>query len=273
MEFKTLFDQLNTACEDYCGIPQANGFPVSDDLYQANSDEPEFRGFRSESKPYIGFYENIPGREDIVRFAYFLRQVLVEASENYEGRSLADVTPSSCRSIQIGKENVKLESLLLPGEANAKKFEFNKSYLESVFRMEPEDQETEFYSEEPEDKDGRRLWRFRLCNCSNKSMWRTSDPVDPKEIKCKGADCHRFQITWKQEAGISQEDQRKAARKLWLFFEITPRRFDVCIELQMQFLSYDTSLNQEFNEAWETIQKSKVPCEASSERTPSESYF
>eukprot|EP00917_Polyrhabdina_sp_WS-2016_P009402 GHVP01020866.1.p1 GENE.GHVP01020866.1~~GHVP01020866.1.p1 ORF type:complete len:270 (+),score=32.05 GHVP01020866.1:41-850(+) len=42
MEFKLLFDQLNSACEDFCGVPHGNGFPVHDDLNHGNL-EPEFR--------------------------------------------------------------------------------------------------------------------------------------------------------------------------------------------------------------------------------------
>eukprot|EP00917_Polyrhabdina_sp_WS-2016_P026755 GHVP01057308.1.p1 GENE.GHVP01057308.1~~GHVP01057308.1.p1 ORF type:complete len:103 (+),score=8.66 GHVP01057308.1:48-311(+) len=51
MEFKILSDQLNSACQDIV-IPQANGFTVQDELHQANSSEPEFRGFAFQDGEY-----------------------------------------------------------------------------------------------------------------------------------------------------------------------------------------------------------------------------
>eukprot|EP00917_Polyrhabdina_sp_WS-2016_P026754 GHVP01057307.1.p1 GENE.GHVP01057307.1~~GHVP01057307.1.p1 ORF type:complete len:101 (+),score=10.31 GHVP01057307.1:48-305(+) len=55
MEFKILSDQLNSACQDIV-IPQANGFTVQDELHQANSSEPEFRGFALEDGYYYYSY-------------------------------------------------------------------------------------------------------------------------------------------------------------------------------------------------------------------------
>eukprot|EP00917_Polyrhabdina_sp_WS-2016_P011431 GHVP01025173.1.p1 GENE.GHVP01025173.1~~GHVP01025173.1.p1 ORF type:complete len:107 (+),score=18.84 GHVP01025173.1:47-367(+) len=69
MEAKILFDQLNSACEDY-GIPEGNGFTLQDDLHQGNSVEPEFRGIITEEGSHYSLkaswtgneLHNIPGR-------------------------------------------------------------------------------------------------------------------------------------------------------------------------------------------------------------------
>eukprot|EP00917_Polyrhabdina_sp_WS-2016_P000853 GHVP01001800.1.p1 GENE.GHVP01001800.1~~GHVP01001800.1.p1 ORF type:complete len:248 (-),score=25.59 GHVP01001800.1:113-856(-) len=63
MEFKLLSDQLKFACEEFSGIPPANGFP---DLHQGNL-EPEFLGIRHYKREYdYGSHPNVVNRTNVL---------------------------------------------------------------------------------------------------------------------------------------------------------------------------------------------------------------
>eukprot|EP00917_Polyrhabdina_sp_WS-2016_P011435 GHVP01025177.1.p1 GENE.GHVP01025177.1~~GHVP01025177.1.p1 ORF type:complete len:241 (+),score=23.46 GHVP01025177.1:207-929(+) len=176
MEAKILFDQLNSACEDY-GIPEGNGFTFQDDLHQGDSGEPEFRGlltkngshFSSQCPTTLTFRHNIIGR------MFFIYDKIKEVFENPSDYS---VTTSS---IILGKASVRSDKR----------------------------RETILGFEDPKDRDGRRFWTIRLCNCL-----KFCEAETLFERRCAGEECHKFEITWRNE---------EKAFDLWYAFEVVPQ--------------------------------------------------
>eukprot|EP00917_Polyrhabdina_sp_WS-2016_P011434 GHVP01025176.1.p1 GENE.GHVP01025176.1~~GHVP01025176.1.p1 ORF type:complete len:218 (+),score=37.90 GHVP01025176.1:207-860(+) len=161
MEAKILFDQLNSACEDY-GIPEGNGFTFQDDLHQGNPVELEFRGFISKNGSHytceipwtLDEHHNIPKQPndyDVEKIAY--RQ--------------------------------------LPFYANNER--------ETIFCV------------DSEDRDGRRFWTIKICNCLE-----THEAKQLFERDCKEEVCLKFWISWKKE-------NEEKAFGLWYAFEVVPQ--------------------------------------------------
>eukprot|EP00917_Polyrhabdina_sp_WS-2016_P009489 GHVP01021020.1.p1 GENE.GHVP01021020.1~~GHVP01021020.1.p1 ORF type:complete len:329 (+),score=35.65 GHVP01021020.1:955-1941(+) len=244
VEFKLLSDQLNSACEDF-GILQANGFTVQDEIHQGNSFEPQFRGWIS------GVYgTNHSLSSSYLPYMKFLQEEIgffLFESPNYEFTQLP--MPDKKKSTDSIKTCDDL------------KFCYDKS------------KETTILFEKPYNQEGRRLWTIRLCNCKNPH----------NKNSCTKEDCHRFQITWKKDDGVSEEEEKFLAFELWFAFEVVPQyrglsEYPCLLEVGFGREKAEAALEQkaklfksnEFAQMWGEIKSlSKEPSEEPS-KEPSE---
>eukprot|EP00917_Polyrhabdina_sp_WS-2016_P011428 GHVP01025170.1.p1 GENE.GHVP01025170.1~~GHVP01025170.1.p1 ORF type:complete len:253 (+),score=36.37 GHVP01025170.1:90-848(+) len=188
MEAKILFDQLNSACEDY-GIPEENGFTFQDDLHQGDSVEPEFRGLITRDGSHFVALRDPRGRnkkqQNILRRMNFVNKKFVEVFLNLKDYKLTPL-PKTC-------EHYMSKPLL-------------KAY-DAVVNFDNE-RET-IFGFDHEDRGGLRFWTIRLCNCL-----KSDEAKELFKRRCTGEECHKFEISWKTE---------EKAFDLWYAFEVVPQ--------------------------------------------------
>eukprot|EP00917_Polyrhabdina_sp_WS-2016_P019708 GHVP01042068.1.p1 GENE.GHVP01042068.1~~GHVP01042068.1.p1 ORF type:complete len:253 (-),score=35.29 GHVP01042068.1:205-963(-) len=221
MEFTTLSDQLNSACEEYFGLSQANGFPLQDDLYQGNSIEPEFRRFFFHKSSY----KNKLKLKDV-------KHRLKDLFFNLQRFSQQQVY-----TFRHNKEEVKSD--------------FHKT-LETIHKdlKYGEDEESCVHIQPCFNGEGRRLWTFRICNCN----------LRKEELRkfvlreCKSTSCHTFSVTWDpvwtvDEAGC-ETTARSIAKNLWVTLEWI-------LDCHNKYVNDWDKREEEFEKVWEKIRQSK----------------
>eukprot|EP00917_Polyrhabdina_sp_WS-2016_P032236 GHVP01068768.1.p1 GENE.GHVP01068768.1~~GHVP01068768.1.p1 ORF type:complete len:245 (+),score=32.81 GHVP01068768.1:27-737(+) len=226
MEFKTFLDQLNSACEEYFGVSQANGLPLQDDLYQGKSIEPQFQGgLRYGDFGHTLSFRGTEVKSNVEKIVERLKSMEKheEFDDYYELREYRSKAFFRCNLMNyIG---VRFEAAL-----------------------EYDDDKTLVYFDN-QDVDGRRFWIFGLCNCEEESG------------NCEGEErrCFRFSITWKQEQERERyakmnsnfnKNAKQKARELYEYFECYPQ--------------LTKSTNEKFESEWTQIENSKFATEESS---------
>eukprot|EP00917_Polyrhabdina_sp_WS-2016_P032237 GHVP01068769.1.p1 GENE.GHVP01068769.1~~GHVP01068769.1.p1 ORF type:complete len:247 (+),score=29.26 GHVP01068769.1:27-743(+) len=225
MEFKTLSDQLNSACEEYFGVSQANGLPLQDDLYQGKSIEPQFQGGLRYGKTghCLSFSQPIV-KDNVEKIVERLKKM--------------DTSGQFDHDYELGEYSQKQNSFVRCALPSMTLYDFEI--------IDYEDDNTLVYFDGHQDHDGRRFWIFGLCNCKKDSG------------NCEGGErrCLRVSITWKKEREHyakmfgEVEGYKKKARELYEYFECKPQ----C----------KTAKLANFEKEWMQIQKSKFPTEESS---------
>eukprot|EP00917_Polyrhabdina_sp_WS-2016_P026519 GHVP01056931.1.p1 GENE.GHVP01056931.1~~GHVP01056931.1.p1 ORF type:complete len:178 (-),score=23.42 GHVP01056931.1:324-830(-) len=160
MEFKLLSDQLNSACEDFPGIPQTNEFLLQDDLH--GNLEPEFR--------WIRWRDSILKAEESTGHSFSEPTLRVKCIMN----RLRTV----CKTLKRG-EPQKFGVEFIGGKCDLAKLP--DKYKASDITNIDFDGGSALYIQEPQVKDGRRSYTIQLCNCDNKSKFR-NDLGDQQKI-------------------------------------------------------------------------------------------
>eukprot|EP00917_Polyrhabdina_sp_WS-2016_P003174 GHVP01006999.1.p1 GENE.GHVP01006999.1~~GHVP01006999.1.p1 ORF type:complete len:323 (-),score=58.56 GHVP01006999.1:859-1827(-) len=189
MEFKTLTDQLNSACEEYFGSPQASGFPVRDELNQ----EPVFQGFRTYNGTYYDAGQKkidiITSRETLIMEK--IREVFKNESKNYELKLLTPIPKSA--------EDLVYKHIT-----------------------------TNFYFDKLEIRGKQRYWKVMLCNCRNWNIrddaaLKVQSCLEvQKGNEEKTKNCLSFEVTWSKK--LSEEEAKEIAISLWYAFDIAPQK-------------------------------------------------
>eukprot|EP00917_Polyrhabdina_sp_WS-2016_P017813 GHVP01038541.1.p1 GENE.GHVP01038541.1~~GHVP01038541.1.p1 ORF type:complete len:319 (+),score=39.31 GHVP01038541.1:210-1166(+) len=219
MEFKTITDQLNSAFEDYLGAPQANKFPVQDELHQGNYCEPGFKTIRCHDGKVFKKGSSEAWSEVNGFFTY-----------DSQLRGAENCITSAIREVFRSRGNYYLFEF---GEVKAESFE------DIII-----DESTLFYLEKPKDQSGRRFWTVGLCNCNKwKNIEKIPSYIDPEVAPCKNFErdltrfkkqCRKFRISWiaKEKNTKSAEAAKsgklpntietRSAHYLWYAFEHSP---------------------------------------------------
>eukprot|EP00917_Polyrhabdina_sp_WS-2016_P017814 GHVP01038542.1.p1 GENE.GHVP01038542.1~~GHVP01038542.1.p1 ORF type:complete len:199 (+),score=26.02 GHVP01038542.1:210-806(+) len=185
MEFKTITDQLNSAFEDYLGAPQANKFPVQDELHQGNYCEPGFKTIRCHDGKVFKKGSSEAWSEVNGFFTY-----------DSQLRGAENCITSAIREVFRSRGNYYLFEF---GEVKAESFE------DIII-----DESTLFYLEKPKDHSGRRFWTVGLCNCPK---WKIPQNV-PSYMDPEDAPCPNFQLFLGDPTRktLKAQKQRKAER-------------------------------------------------------------
>eukprot|EP00917_Polyrhabdina_sp_WS-2016_P013871 GHVP01030288.1.p1 GENE.GHVP01030288.1~~GHVP01030288.1.p1 ORF type:complete len:323 (-),score=59.25 GHVP01030288.1:1604-2572(-) len=261
MEIQNLVTQLNSACEDYLGAPQANGFPAEDELHLGNCCEPGFHAIRQNGRVY-------------------------EEGEQNSASNISKMLCSATISAKVGVENreICIRETIKNVFDKDQRYELNefgetKTHAKSFEDVVIDDSTLFDFFEKPKDQDRRRSWTFILCNCND---WKSKRPSSGTSLcnnwqgKSAGSKktCRKFEISWKSDLNL--KNAKNAAGILWYAFEVAPdvdnvgsltflQGFKGRFQGRFEAQNYDMEnpsdfgkyTKEEFNPVWTKISKSK----------------
>eukprot|EP00917_Polyrhabdina_sp_WS-2016_P009249 GHVP01020643.1.p1 GENE.GHVP01020643.1~~GHVP01020643.1.p1 ORF type:complete len:219 (+),score=38.18 GHVP01020643.1:22-678(+) len=197
MELKGLADQLNSACEAHFGVSQFSGIPLRDELHQANSLEPEFEAIRWEKASLV---ESTPMRNINGRSSAFSEDI----SESRKIENREALIRSTLK--KVFENEIRCELKDASGIRPIWDDGFCK--LSTRFCKSP----TLYFFEEPKFQDGCRIWKIRICNCSNNPSLKFKEKIE--DCKSTGDWRSALEESVRNLRRVLEESERSLQRAL-----------------------------------------------------------
>eukprot|EP00917_Polyrhabdina_sp_WS-2016_P026520 GHVP01056932.1.p1 GENE.GHVP01056932.1~~GHVP01056932.1.p1 ORF type:complete len:277 (-),score=37.51 GHVP01056932.1:41-844(-) len=220
MEFKLLSDQLNSACEDFPGIPQTNEFLLQDDLH--GNLEPEFR--------WIRWRKSILKAEKAKGNYYSEPTTRVKCIMN-RLRTVCTLKRGERQKYEVEFIGRKCDLAKLPDK-----------YKDEFITTIDFDDATALYIQEPQVKDGRRSYTIQ------------NDLENLHTVQCTSEDCFKFSITSRR---FRKKIDKDATFFLWWAFECCPDLSIKTVKFVVDEATYSLPISQVFLEGRNDYAKDK----------------